>query len=250
MSLSIVSALLSSASSGMMISAIFSHFSPLSAASHAVGFPSVSTALTFIVCPTVADVRPREMSVPPESPPCPSAPFGMPRLSSGFSAVPPMLAVALLPAGRVVTVPIWISGTAPFSPRLGFPVSVFPRYQFPFSPMAGVMPSLPSAPGEPSLPDAPAAPGVPPAPLDGLPVSVLPRYQFPFLPMVGVMPSFPSAPGAPSLPGAPVAPGVPSAPLDGLPVSVLPRYQFPFLPMVGVIPPFPSAPVPSGLAFR
>ena len=38
----------------------------MATASRAVGFPSVSTALTFIVCPTVADVRTREISVPPE----------------------------------------------------------------------------------------------------------------------------------------------------------------------------------------
>ena len=101
-SLSMVSTLVSSAPSGMVISAIFSHFS----AAHSVGLPSASTALIRTSCPTSADATPREMSVLPASPFCPSAPLGMPRSSSGFSAVPPMLAVASLPAGRVVTVPI------------------------------------------------------------------------------------------------------------------------------------------------
>ena len=36
----------------------------MSTASHAVGFPSASTALTLMVCPTVAPVTLREMSVP------------------------------------------------------------------------------------------------------------------------------------------------------------------------------------------
>lgn len=67
-SLLIVSAVASSAPSGITISAIFSHVSPpaASTASHAVGFPSVSTALTLMVWSTVAPVMPREISPPPD----------------------------------------------------------------------------------------------------------------------------------------------------------------------------------------
>ena len=76
----------------------------------------------------------------------PFAPFGIPRLSVGCAAVPPMLAVASLPAGSVVTVPILISGVTP---------------SLPGAPSLPGLPSLPGAPSDPSLPGAPFAPSLP-----------------------------------------------------------------------------------------
>ena len=54
--------------------------------------------------------------VEPELPVSPFSPFGMPKLRVKLGAVPVILAVALLPATNVDTVPIVILGVAPVSP--------------------------------------------------------------------------------------------------------------------------------------
>ena len=54
----------------------------------------------------------------------PVSPFGIPKFNKGFSVVPVILAVALLPLSSVVTVPICKFGVAPVSP-----LSPFQLYQ-------------------------------------------------------------------------------------------------------------------------
>ena len=53
-------------------------------------------------------------------PPVPFSTFGIPKFNNGFSVVPVILAVALIPLSSVVTVPICKFGVAPVSPLSPF----------------------------------------------------------------------------------------------------------------------------------
>ena len=50
------------------------------------------------------------------TPVSPFAPLGIPRLRTGFSAVPVIVAVAGVPGSNVVTLPIVMFGVAPVAP--------------------------------------------------------------------------------------------------------------------------------------